>query len=157
MQEYRVPKKNASVIVDLPPHEPETRYLFLSEFAQNHQGAETASDVIGVPQTFLPLFRADGQIVLARRDAIVWVLIGEPRKVEWYYFEERTGVPDAGVHIEFDNGSHLDGRIALIGPTGAQRVLDVVNKAAGFIHVERDDELFLVNLGRVATIIPTDG
>jgi len=31
-------------------------------------------------------------------------------------------------------------------------VIDVVNRAAGFLHVERDEELFLVNLRRVASI-----
>lgn len=153
MEEFRVPKEKIAVIIDLPPHPPQPRYIFLSAFALHHQGAETPSDVFGVPQVFVPLYRESGEVVLARRDAIVWVMVSEPRRTEWLYFEERTDAPDAAVHIEFDTGSHLEGRIALIGPVGARRVLDVVNRPEGFLHVERDDELFLVNPTRVTSII----
>ena len=62
------------------------------------------------------------------------------------------GVPDAAVHLEFDTGGHIDGRVALVGPAGGQRVLDIVNRQEGFLHVERDDELFLVNLKHVVSI-----
>lgn len=152
MQEYQVPKEKASVLVELPPREPETRFVFLSPFAQNHHGAETPSDSFDIAQPFIPLFREGGDMQLARHDAITWVMIGEPRRTEWYYYETRAGAPDAMVHFEFDTGGHIDGRIALIGPAGGQRVLDIVNRHEGFLHVERDDELFLVNLKRVVSI-----
>lgn len=156
MQEYRVPKQKVSVIIDLPPHPPQMRFIFLSPFALRHQGAETPSDVFSVPETFVPLYREGGEVVLARRDAIVWIMVGDPRRTEWLYFEERAGALEAAVHIEFDTGTHLDGRVALIGPVGGQRVLDIVNRPDGFLHVERDDELFLVNPARVASITPKE-
>ena len=152
MQEYQVPKERVSILVELPPREPEPRFIFLSAFAQNHNGAETPSDVFNVPQAFIPLFREDGEIMLVSHDAITWVMVGEPQRTEWYYYQSRTGIPDVKVHLEFDSGGHLDGRVALIGPLGSQRVLDIVNRAEGFLHVERDDELFLVNLKRVTSI-----
>lgn len=156
MQEYRVPKEKASVLVQIPPHPPETRFIFLAPFAQGHHGAETPSDIFNVEQAFIPLFREGGGIVLARRDAICWVMVGEPQRTEWYYYENRAGAPDAWVHLEFDNATALEGRIALIGPEGQQRVIDVVNRQEGFLHVERDDELFLVNLARVAAVTVKD-
>ena len=152
MQEYRVPKEKTSVLVEMPPHPPETRFVFLSSVAHGHNGMETPSDIFNVPQTFIPLFREGGDVMLVRREAITWALVGEPRRTEWFYFESRAGVPDAAIHIEFDTGTHLDGRIALAGPMGSRRVLDVINREGGFLHVERDDELFLVNLRRVASI-----
>lgn len=152
MQEYQVPKDKASVLIEMPPHEPETRFVFLSPCAQGHHGAETPSDIFNVPQAFIPLFREDGDVVLARHDAITWVRIGEPRRTEWHYYEIRASVSDAALHLEFDTGGHIDGRIALLGPAGSQRVLDIVNRHEGFLHVERDDELFLVNLKRVVSI-----
>lgn len=152
MEEYRVPKERASVLVELPPHPPEPRYIFLAPFAQSHHGAETPSDIFNFPQAYIPLFREGGDVVLARHDAITWVMVGDPRRTEWYYYDARAGIPDAGVHIEFDTGAHLDGRIALIGPVGGQRVIDIVNREEGFLHVEREDELFLVNLRRVVSI-----
>ncbi len=152
MQEYQVPKEKAAVLIEMPPHEPEPRYIFLSAFAQSHHGAETPSDIFNVPQAFIPLFREGGEVLLARRDAITWVMVGEPQRTEWHYFETRAGFSDAAVHLEFDTGGHIDGRVALIGPDGSQRMLDVVNREAGFLHVEREDELFLVNLKRVSSI-----
>ncbi len=157
MEEYRVPKERASVLVDIPPHQPEQRFVFLAPFAQSHHGSETPSDIFNVPQAFIPLFREGGDVVLARHDAITWVMVGDPLRTEWYYFSARAGVPEATVHIEFDSGSHLDGRVALIGPVGGQRVIDIVNREEGFLHVERDDELFLVNLKRVVSITLTGG
>ena len=152
MQEFQVPKVRASVLVEIPPRPPEARFVFLAPNAQGHLGAETPSDIFNAPQPFVPLFREDGEAVLARRESITWIMVGEPRRAEWYYHESRAGAPEAPVHIEFETGSHLDGRIALVGPEGSQRVIDVVNRAGGFLHVERDEELFLVNLRRVASI-----
>ena len=152
MQEYRVPKEKTSVLVEMPPHPPEPRFVFLSSVAHGHNGMETPSDIFNVPQAFIPLFREGGDIVLVRREAITWALVGDPRRTEWFYFESRAGVPDAAIHVEFDTGTHLDGRIVLAGPMGSRRVLDIVNREAGFLHVERGDELFLVNLRRVTSI-----
>jgi len=152
MQEYQVPKEKASVLIEMPPHEPEPRLIFLSSFAQNHHGAETPSDIFNVPQAYIPLFREGGDVLLARHDAITWVMVGDPRRAEWHYYEIRAGAPDAAVHLEFDTGGHIDGLIALVGPAGGRRVLDIVNREDGFLHVERDDELFLVNLKRVISI-----
>lgn len=148
-----MPKEKASVLIEIPPHEPETRFVFLSSFAQSHHGAETPSDIFNVQQSFIPVFREGAEVTLARRDAITWVMVGEPQRTEWHYFETRAGFPDAAVHLEFDTGGHIDGRVALVGPNGSQRMLDIINREAGFLHVERDDELFLVNLKRVTTII----
>jgi hypothetical protein len=152
MADYRVPKEKAAVLVEVPPHPPEPRFVFLAPFAQSHHGAETPSDIFNVKQAFIPLFREGGEAVLARHDGITWVMVSEPRRTEWYYYEASTGVPSAGVHLEFDTGAHLDGRVALIGPVGGQRVLDIVNRDEDFLHVERADELFLVNLKRVVSI-----
>jgi len=152
MQQYQVPKEKSSVIIEIPPRKPETRFIFLSTHAQNHHGAETPYDIFNVTQTFIPLFHEGGDVMLARREAITWVLVSEPQRTEWYYYEIRAGIPDTAVHIEFDSGTHLDVRIALIGPAAGRRVQDIVNCEEDFLRVERGDELFLVNLKRVISI-----
>ncbi len=152
MRDFRVPKEKAAVLVAAPPHEPESRYIFLAPFAQSHHGAETPSDIFGVEQAFIPLFRRDGSVVLARREAIAWVEVSDPLRREWYYYESRQGIPDAAVRVEFDDGSHLEGRVALLGPVGSQRVVDLVNRTEGFLHLERGEDLLLVNLRRVIAI-----
>jgi hypothetical protein len=152
MPDYRVPKEKAAVLVEVPPHPAEPRFVFLAPFAQSHHGAETPSDIFNVEQAFIPLFRESGEVVLARHDAITWVMVHDPRRTEWYYYEARTGAAEAAVHLEFDTGLQLDGRVALIGPVGGQRVLDIINRDRGFLPLERDGELFLVNLKRVVSI-----
>lgn len=152
MQQYQVPKTKAAVLIEIPPREPQAHFIFLSSFAQEHHGAETPADIFNVTQAFIPLFREGGEALLVRRDAIIWVMVGEPQQTEWYYYEIRTGLPDTAVHLEFDTGNHLDGRVVLVGPSGSQRVLDIINRHEDFLHVERDDELFLVNLKRVISI-----
>jgi hypothetical protein len=152
MQEYHVPKEKASVLIEMPPRLPEVRFVFLSACAQNHQGAEAPSEIFNLQKPFVPLFKDDGEVTLVRNEAITWVMVSEPRRVEWHYFESRAGVPDTGVHLEFDTGTHLDGRVALLGPAGARRVLDVLNRQEGFLPLEREEELFLVNLKRVTSI-----
>jgi hypothetical protein len=152
MDEYRVPKEKVSILVEIPPHAPENRFVFLSSCAQSHQGAETPADVFNVPQAFIPLIREEGDGVLARRNAITWVLVGDPARTEWYYYETRNGSPTARVRLQFDTGTFLEGTIALIGPAGSQRVIDLVNRNEDFLHLERDEELFLVNLARVVAI-----
>ncbi|HWR97126.1 MAG TPA: hypothetical protein VN317_01770 [Candidatus Methanoperedens sp.] len=152
MEDFQVPKDKASVLVEIPPRPPVPRHVFLAPFAQGHRGAEAPSDILNAAQTFVPLFDDDGNTVLARRAAITWIMVGDPRRTEWYYYELRAGAPETPVHIEFDTGSHLDGRVALLGPEGGRRVIDVVNRSSYFLHLERDEELFLVNLRRVASI-----
>lgn len=152
MRQFHVPKERASVFVEIPPRPPETRFVFLAPHAQGHRGAEMPSDIFNAPDTFIPLFRDDGDTVLARRDAITWIMVGDPQRAEWYYYETRAGAEEARVHIEFDTGSHLEGEVALLGPEGSRRVIDVVNRNGDFLHVQRDGELFLVNLRRVASI-----
>jgi hypothetical protein len=93
MQVYQVPKEKASVLIEMPPHEPEARFVFLSPFAQSHYGAETPSDIFNVPQAFIPLFREGGDVLLARRDAIAWVMVGEPQRTEWYYYDPARAFP----------------------------------------------------------------
>jgi hypothetical protein len=152
MQQYQVPKSKAAVLIEMPPHEPQTHFIFLSAFAQEHHGAETPVDIFNVPQAFIPLFREGGDAMLVRRDAITWVMVGEPRRTEWYYFETRAALPDAAIHLEFDTGVRLDGRVVLAGPSGSRRVLDIINRQEDFLHLERGDELFLVNLKRVTSV-----
>jgi hypothetical protein len=155
MQRFQVPKTKASVLVEIPPRPPEPRHVFLAPLAQGHRGAENPSDIFNEPQAFIPLFREDGQTTLARREAITWIMVGDPRRAEWYYYETRAGASVARIHIEFDTGSHLEGAVALLGPEAGRRLIDVVNRAGAFLHVERGEELFLVNLRRVASITIT--
>lgn len=152
MNEFRVPKERASVLVTIPPRPPTEMFLFLSPFSQSHQGPETPADLFNEPEPFIPLFRDSGEVALARRDTIAWVQVADPRRWERHYYETRTGAPEARVRLEFDGGSILEGAIALLAPSGSRRVADVMNRLEGFLHLERGDDLFLVNPRRVTLV-----
>lgn len=152
MQEYKVPKKKTSVLVEIPPYPAGRWFIFLSPFAQHHQGAETAYDIFNTDQRFIPLFNETGSLVLVRRDSVAWVQVGDPLATEWVFYGTLMDAPQASVHIQFTDGTSLDGKISLIGPVGGQRAIDVVNREEGFIHLQQGDDLFLVNLKCVASI-----
>jgi len=118
-----------------------------------HTGMETAIGHLHVPQAFIPLFpsrRRRGP--RAPGTPLTWVMVGDPRRSEWFYFETRADVPTAAIHIEFATGTHLDGRIPWPGRWAAGACSMSSTAREGFLHVERDDELFLVNLERVTSI-----
>jgi hypothetical protein len=81
-----------------------SRFIFLP-FAQAITGRKP-TDIFNEPQAFIPLLQAKPSPPDRSRGS--WSAI---RRTEWYYYR-RTGVPDAAIHLRFDTGSHLDGRVA---------------------------------------------
>ncbi len=152
MDGYRVPKEQAKVLLSAPPSAPEERYVFLSECAEHHQGEETLSDLLARPKRFLPFRDGGGRAVLVRKAAIEWMLIRDPERVEWVFYQNRQGVPSEAVRLEFSNGRELAGSIFAIAPEGRRRVQDLVNDAEGWLHLEAEEGLYLVNLEHVVAI-----
>ena len=152
MDGYKVPKDQAKVILKAPPAAPVERYTFLSEFAEHHQGGETVSDLLARPKRFLPFRSEDGGAALIRKQAIAWLMIMEPERVEWYFYESRLGVPAEAVRVVFADGEELRGRIYAVAPEGRRRVQDLMNDAEGFLHLETAEGLFLVNLDHVLSV-----
>jgi len=149
---YKVPKEKALVLVKIPPTPPEWKTVFISSCAETHRGRETVFDLFSASRMFLPLLDEREGIVLVRRSAIRWVRIEEPEKFEWYYYEVRQGAPRSTVRCSFDDGEVLEGSFYAIGPAGEQRVQDVVNREEGFVHLEIDGSLFLVNLLQITAV-----
>jgi len=149
---FKVPKSPARVILDVPPDPPIERRVYVSELAEKHRGRETACDLLEAQGRFLPVVSADGKFALISKQAIRWVKVLEPQEAEWLYFEERDNAPRIEVWCEFHEGDRLEGAIHAVTPEGKQRVQDVVNGEAGFLHLEAKDDLYLVNLSLVKTI-----
>ena len=152
MSDYKVPKERARVRLDLGASGVVERVLFLSPSAQTHRGRETASDLLGSPEPFLPVLEEGNGLVLLRKDAVRWVLVEEPAEVEWYFYEARLGAPTHRIRCRFAEGEPLVGTLYAIAPEGGQRVSDVVNRETGFLPLETDSGLHLVNLKWVTAI-----
>jgi hypothetical protein len=149
---YKIPKNRVRVVVRLGAAPPVDGLLFLSAFAQSHQGSETVFDLIEYPGDFLPLLRGAGNMYLVRKDRLRWLRIDDPKTSEWFHYQTSEGLPLHRVSFRFDARESLEGTIVADGPVGVQRVLDVINRREGFIHVEGPDGLYLVNLRQVAHI-----
>lgn len=155
---YRVPKRKARVLVKMPPGPPTWNSIFLSSSAALHQGLETVSDLFNVRELFLPLRGEEGGVTVVRRAAIRWVMVEEPKDVEWYYYEAREGVARARVQLLFEDGELLEGTLYALGRAGEQRVLDIVNRREeDFLHLEAEKGLYLINVSHISSISIMEG
>jgi hypothetical protein len=152
MDVYRVPKETARVLMDAPPDPPRERLLFLSGTSGRHRGPETVSDLLSTPDLFVPVAEEGDGFVLLRKDAIRWVRVEDPGRVEWLFTELKEGWPRIPIRCEFPEGDALEGEVYAMAPEGERRVTDVVNRQEGFLPLEVGDALYLVNLLRVKTI-----
>ncbi len=152
MDGYKVPKDQSTVLVGTPHSPPEEHYTFLSSCAEHHHGSETLSDLLARPKAFVPFLTKTGGPVLLRKDAIAWIRVMEPEKVEWLFYETRVGVPREHVRLTFGDGGELLGDLFAIAPEGKRRVSDLMNEGDGFIHLEAPDGLYLVNRRLVTAV-----
>ncbi|MCX7830185.1 MAG: hypothetical protein N2445_03885 [Acidobacteria bacterium] len=152
METYRIPKEKRTVLLRVPPAPPDEKTLFLSPFADSHQGRETLSDLLMKKDKFLPVLESNNSLLLVRKSSIQWIEILQPEETEWYYMEMRVGTPRAKILVEFTTGDTMEGFIHALTPEGDRRVSDVVNLSEGFLHLESREGLYLINLEKVSTI-----
>lgn len=152
METYKIPKERARVLMWVPPHKPEERDLFLSPFAESHQGAETISDLLLRPKRFLPVMQDGNGLQLVRKEAIRWLKVNNPERFEWHFIEQRQGAPQARIRCDVREGGALEGVMYALTQVGEQRVLDVVNVLQGFMPLETQEGFFLLNLSHVCQI-----
>jgi hypothetical protein len=157
MSDYKVPKERARVRLDLGAAGVVDRVLFLSPLAPTHRGRETVSDLLGSPEPYLPVLEEGNGLVLLRKDVVRWVRVEEPAEVEWYFYEARLGAPTHRIRCHFAEGDPLVGILYAIAPEGEQRVSDVVNRETGFLPLETESGLYLVNLKWVTAIEVVEG
>ncbi len=152
MTDYKVPKERAKVLLFIPPDSPQEGSLYLSPNAAGHLGKEMVSDILRGLSQFCPVLGEWDELVLVRKDAIRYIMVIEPEKVEWKYFEEMAGAPALRISFSFFDDERMEGTIYATGPEGERRVLDVINSQEGFLPVETGDGFFLVNLKQVKSV-----
>jgi len=152
METYRVPKEKMTVLLRVPPEPPEEKAVFLSPFADTHQGRETLTDMLMKKERFLPVLEKDSELLLVQKSAIQWIEVLKPEQAEWYYFEMRQGTAKARILVEFSTGETMEGFIHALTPEGERRVSDIVNLSQGFLHLESREGLYLINLAKVNSI-----
>jgi len=152
METYRIPKEKRAVLLRVPPAPPEEKTLFLSPFADTHQGRETLHDLLLRKERFLPVLENDDSLLLVQKSSIQWIEVLQPEETEWYYLQMRTGAPKSKILVEFNTGESMEGCIHALTPEGERRVSDVVNLSEGFLHLESREGLYLINLSKVNSV-----
>jgi hypothetical protein len=149
---FKVPKNPARVVLDVPPDPPAAYTVYVSDLAERHRGRETVSDVLDAGGRFVPVVDSRGQFALINKQAVRWVKVLAPEEAEWLFLEEKDDSPRIGVRCEFHEGDRLEGVIYAMTPEGKHRAQDVVNCERGFLHLEAEDGLYLVNLALVKNV-----
>jgi hypothetical protein len=152
METYRVPKEKMTVLLRVPPEPPEEKTVFLSPFADTHQGRETLTDLLLKKDRFLPVLEKDSLLLLVQKSRIQWIEVLQPEHAEWYYLQLRNGTPRARILVEFTTGETMEGFVHALTPEGERRVSDIINLSEGFLHLESREGLYIVNLSNVNTV-----
>jgi hypothetical protein len=152
MDQYRVPMEQTTVLAKLADRPPFECVLYLSQAAEGHTGAETVHDLLLRAGAFLPLTLPAGGLTLVRKDALQWLRLAEPERAAWHYLEQRAGALERKIRCELSDGEAMVGLIVALTPAGERRVIDLVNRAEGFFHLETVEGLCVVNAAQVWTI-----
>jgi len=152
MDEYKVPKERAKVLLFIPPNPPQECAFYLSPNAENHRGREMVSDILRGTKTFFPILGEWDELILLRKETVRYIKVLEPETIEWLFYEERVGAPAFLIECIFTDDQRIEGRVYATGPEGERRVSDIVNNQEGFLPLEVEDGLYLVNLTHVERV-----
>lgn len=158
MSDFRVEKHHARATLTLSSGVEVTGSFFLAEATPHRVGPERVYDLLNRPDRFFP-FEVD-----AREDRGAYVALFSREHVVVAELDRETSLAeDDGtfdlasnkiVSLLLDNGARLRGELHIEMPSGRDRVSDFANRDARFSYFGARDALKLVNLDRVAEILP---
>jgi hypothetical protein len=152
MNRYRVPKRRVPVRFTLPHQPEECAHLFLGELAETHTGPERPSDVLNRPEVFIALQTGSGGVEVLCRDALSFLAVAAELE------NDPEQPPDPGdetrvqLSIEMDDGREVEGVARYRLPESARRLQDFLNQQDGFVRLECQQEVLLVNKRRIQRV-----
>jgi hypothetical protein len=117
--------------------------VFVSEYAQTHDGPQTVRDLIDEPGQVVPAVDADGEFVLIHKDAISAISVSPSDQDLHGYWSETPAT------LRLVGGHRLDGAL-LVEDGSGDRLSDAINHAGDWIRVRSSDSLLWV---RVAALV----
>lgn len=120
--------------------------------ASGHSGRETVVDLLNASARFVPFFsdRSEAPVLVSTRAIVLVELDASERDVvddEWT--EARS------VRVMLRGLGEVTGKLAIVAPEGHRRTLDMVNEGGGFVLIDSESRLLVVNLD-LALIVAED-
>lgn len=140
-------------------------YLFLA--ASNQEGERQRLRDLLEERRFLPVKIAPSEkehdpkhpgFELLSRDHVVWMRLDLLQAIDEIDLEAEGAADSvaAGVRIDLDDGSSLEGGIRYLLPSDGRRVGDYLERLPAFFPVRTPDHLYLVRRDRVVSVLPVD-
>ena len=153
---FRVPKKPASVRLQIEgtgEHEVE---VFLGELAAHHTGPERPSDLLAGGQKFVAVRHETLGVLLVATESIVFLTSAAALELSPdIVAHEEAAAPFAIsklLEVSLTNGMQLRGTVVYLRSEGARRVLDFLNTTTGSVVLREGDRAHVVPVGRIARV-----
>jgi len=148
MKEYQVQKHRRPITLFLVDGLVLEGWVFLSEFAADHQGPEGLLDLMLDPTPFFPLELEDGSFRLVGKSGVAHARGAVEHHPEVPY--ELTWE----VRVIFVGGDGLPGALHATLPPGQQRLQDYLSQVPPFLPLFTDQFQHVINLQHVREILP---
>lgn len=146
--ELRVPKNAVTVELALEGRAPRPVEMYLGLQRPHDFHAEDVSDLFDGPAAFLPARDVgEGEVVVVRKDAVVWVAFPASPEADELYDERHD------VSVELRGGARLDGELLYSPPEGHGRVVDHLNQTGRFVRLWAGERLYLVNAAYIVRVV----
>jgi len=146
MSEFRIEKKEESVVIFMADGVVYEGSIFLSPFAQHRSGVQTVADLLLEEQPFLPLKTADGGFNLISKGMISHLRYENNQ-------EPLLAFPEREVKITFLGGEVLQGSVCLDLPSENRRVQDFFNSGSKYFSMKSGGHDYLVNMNLIQGVI----
>ena len=156
MQEYRIKKRRAQVIITFASGQTVEGTFFLSPLAADHAGPERIDDLLNTSRRFLP-FQIDSdttapRVMLYNRAGILTVSFPE-EEVELVHDSSYVIARRESVSVLFSSGKRLVGEIHITELSEHARLSDVASLRT-FIYFETPGQTMIINLEQIVEIVP---
>lgn len=149
MSEYRVEKKEQSVVIYIFDQVVREGVVFLSPNPYASAGSQGVLDLLRERTRFLPFRDLQGNLTLINKEVITHLRYQREAEPQEIPFGEQVRV-----RIIFFGGEVLEGTITLDMPEGRNRLLDYINASPGFFAICGEDACFVANGSMVREISP---
>ena len=155
-EKYRIPKHSVSIdLLDSSGNQRSVE-VFIADMCAKEDRRERVRDILG-DRHFIPV-REDDQFSFVSRRHITWLRIDLMAAFDELdpEAERSEGSVTAGVKVELEDGTTVEGGLRYLLPRQSRRVSDYLERIDGFVPIRTPDWLYLVNVDRVVRIVPID-
>jgi len=148
MTDYKIKKNRFLVKVYFLDGTIEEGDLYLSLNAAHHDGPETVSDVLSEDGQFIPInFREEGIMLINKANIMLLSFPLFPERIE-----EFVSSGEKEVLVRLVNKTQRDGKFIFQLPDHQTRVKDFLNRAALFVELRNDREIWLINKNHILSV-----